>query len=271
MCGNDCVHRVLANSGMGLECGSDGACVCGRRPPLPVLFGIVLVLSVVTENVNSLLAYDRQTLLDIRLASQDLITFPKHRTFPRPLLLANIPQHLYTVPPPRRRQHKTRSRGKRGGRLMKHKATLGLSCSPKLVGNGLTSAYFISLSSLEPSGTWLVPIIGTDFSTRLCSPYLRRRGGVNYRCLQPLLRATVSVDRPPGPRPTRFALVNAGSLANKTFILNDFFITRQLHFLSITETWEREGESGFFTELLLPGCSYLSARVHDKLAREGEL
>lgn len=35
----------------------------------------------------------------------------------------------------------------------------------------------------------------------------------------------------------RLGLVNARSLANKTFILNDFFTSPHLDFLLVTETW----------------------------------
>lgn len=62
------------------------------------------------------------------------------------------------------------------------------------------------------------------------------------------------------PPPARVALVDARSLGNKMFILNDFFTTRQLNFLHIIGTWHSAGELSSFSELLLPGCLYFSAQ-----------
>ncbi|RXN13078.1 RNA-directed DNA polymerase from mobile element jockey-like protein [Labeo rohita] len=39
----------------------------------------------------------------------------------------------------------------------------------------------------------------------------------------------------------RFALINVRSVANKTFILNDFFASRELDFMFMTETWLNVG------------------------------
>ncbi len=57
--------------------------------------------------------------------------------------------------------------------------------------------------------------------------------------------------------PTRIGLVNARLLANKTFILKDFFTSRGLEFLYVTETWLRVGESSVFYEHLPNDCFYL--------------
>ncbi|KAL6455414.1 hypothetical protein MHYP_G00361580 [Metynnis hypsauchen] len=55
------------------------------------------------------------------------------------------------------------------------------------------------------------------------------------------------------------ALVNARSLANKTFILKDFFMSRGLDFLCVTETWMTVGESSAFCELFPPDCTYFNS------------
>ncbi len=61
------------------------------------------------------------------------------------------------------------------------------------------------------------------------------------------------------PAPTRMALVNARSLANKSFILNYFFTSNNLDILYVTETWLGVGESSVFSEVLPLNCSYLNS------------
>ena len=75
--------------------------------------------------------------------------------------------------------------------------------------------------------------------------------------LRPLARAPLSAGGPPAP--ARFGLVNARSLGNKAFILKDFFITRELDFLFISETWLGAGESGILSDLIPDGCSYFNS------------
>lgn len=62
-----------------------------------------------------------------------------------------------------------------------------------------------------------------------------------------------------GTRPQRakirMALLNARSLANKTFLLRDFFAIPDLDFLRLTATRLHAGESAHFSELLPPSCS----------------
>ncbi|KAK7895276.1 hypothetical protein WMY93_020601 [Mugilogobius chulae] len=41
----------------------------------------------------------------------------------------------------------------------------------------------------------------------------------------------------PAPAPAKTALINARSLVNKTYILKDFIVSRDLDFLCVTETW----------------------------------
>lgn len=56
------------------------------------------------------------------------------------------------------------------------------------------------------------------------------------------------------PVSVKFGLVNTRSLANKTFILKDFFTSRELDFLCVTETWLSVGESSAFSDLLPQDC-----------------
>lgn len=54
------------------------------------------------------------------------------------------------------------------------------------------------------------------------------------------------------------ALVNARSICNKTFILNDFFTGRNLDILFLTETWAGVGKLSVFEELCPSNCSFIS-------------
>ncbi len=45
---------------------------------------------------------------------------------------------------------------------------------------------------------------------------------------------------------------------NKTFILKDIFVSRDLHFLFITETWLKCGGNTALTELCPKGCDFVS-------------
>ena len=55
------------------------------------------------------------------------------------------------------------------------------------------------------------------------------------------------------------ALINTRSVCNKTFILRDFFVSHDLDFLFITETWMKLGNNMALTELCPTDCDFLSA------------
>lgn len=82
--------------------------------------------------------------------------------------------------------------------------------------------------------------------------------GKNHRHLRTLLRAPRSPE-PQVPAPARIGLVNARSLANKTFILRDFFSSRSLNFLCVTETWIGAGKCSALVKLLPAACSYFNS------------
>lgn len=56
-------------------------------------------------------------------------------------------------------------------------------------------------------------------------------------------------------QPTRIALLNARSIANKAFFLSELFSKKHLDFLFLTETWQREMEYTHLNELRPPDCS----------------
>ena len=80
------------------------------------------------------------------------------------------------------------------------------------------------------------------------------RRGVDHRNLRTLKRAS-----PSDNFNVHLALLNVRSITNKTFLLNDFFTSRKLDFMFLTETWLREGDLAPFSELLPPGCGFLSS------------
>ncbi len=87
------------------------------------------------------------------------------------------------------------------------------------------------------------------------------REEVNTNNLRYIESAVVSVGasvstREPGT--VNMALVNARSLLNKTFILNDFFIQHDLDFLFISETWLNVGETHALIELSPYDCTFFS-------------
>ncbi len=58
--------------------------------------------------------------------------------------------------------------------------------------------------------------------------------------------------------PVKMALVNARSLSNKTFILNDFFTSHAMDFLFVTETWLKNGDISSLGKLSPSDCSFYS-------------
>ncbi len=92
--------------------------------------------------------------------------------------------------------------------------------------------------------------------------------GGNLGNLQPLCWAPRTADVSDLPVPARFGLVNTRLLANKTFILKDFFTSWELDFLFVTETWLNVGESSAFTEFYQLIAAILS--LHGHLAEEEE-
>ncbi|XP_028313944.1 kinesin-like protein KIF2A [Gouania willdenowi] len=157
--------------------------------------------------------------------------------------LVDLPAHLLRVNAllPRKRKR----RGVRSGRLVKLKAWLALS--PTAVWSSeLPWDYrdcffrYVSRRTLAPVGAWLVPITGQQED--LCELRPRRSSfwvseGVSPANLRPLSWVAQAATT----ASTRCALVNARSVANKTFILQDFFASRDLDVLFLTETWINSG------------------------------
>ncbi len=80
-------------------------------------------------------------------------------------------------------------------------------------------------------------------------------GRVNLHNLWPLCRATQLES---DSSLLKMALINARSLVNKTYILNEYFTAKPLDFLCLTETWIKPCKSCSLDELLPQGCSFLN-------------
>ncbi|XDV17969.1 hypothetical protein PO909_023757 [Leuciscus waleckii] len=162
-------------------------------------------------------------------------------------------------PSPRNRRR--RRRGKRGGFHVKFKEYLA-SCSVNMGVSGcfknISEGYggFDLHRFLQYSCRWLPPVLpDTCCPLPLRRPArIHRQGSVKENL--PLSRA---VSRQTGNnRPVRAALLNARSVTNKTFVLNDFISTRELDIFFLTETWIKPGDNSAFSELLPPGYSFLN-------------
>lgn len=82
----------------------------------------------------------------------------------------------------------------------------------------------------------------------------RWRNGVTPGNLRSLSRASLSPEVPP----PKMALINARSLVNKTFLLNDFFTTHKLDFMFITESWTKVGDLTPFSDLVPADCTFFN-------------
>ncbi len=85
---------------------------------------------------------------------------------------------------------------------------------------------------------------------------IQRKRGINYDNLRLLHR---DPERTKDALQFSMALTNARSLVNKTFIINDLFVSRGLNMLCVPETWLSEGDFSPLSELLPNDCSYINS------------
>lgn len=196
--------------------------VCmARRPRLsdPLLFCVFLLfLSLLLNHADSLLTYDHETLLNIQTSVDGQDSFP-------PPLLSGVPHHLDYSPTPSHKKKRFKRRRKRSGLLVKLKSYLALSSGrDRTVSNALWQKSDLCTGLSSHVASWNLSAPGWS----LWSARLRRSSvpafshlvfaAVNPQNLWPLkpvpwMAVTGLMD------PTRIALVNARSLANKTFML----------------------------------------------------
>ncbi|XP_055020382.1 uncharacterized protein LOC129411985 [Boleophthalmus pectinirostris] len=235
------------------------ACTGSRLPALLKLLFVVTFLSILCQDFSGLLVYDRQALFNLKCSHELFLNhnfedqasrFPPH--------LASVPAYLLRSPVSTRRK-RPRKRGKRGGVLVRVKAYWRANAGiiPLLATPGNTA--------LQGSHglRWIQPVTPVRLDTGLrhlplAAPLhkrLAKRRGVDLGRLRLLRRSST---RTPQDMTIHLGLLNARSLANKTFLLNDFFTLRNLDFMLLTETWLQVGESSPFSELVPPNCYYLN-------------
>ncbi len=157
--------------------------------------------------------------------------------------LQNLTKDLHDDPTKRKRRMKC---GRGGGTAVKHKlfwknARLRQSCLRQLT-RGHSHAGPVCLTKML--------CYPTTFTTMHILSKSHSRG-VHFYNLQ--INEVLS---------TYLALINARSLANKTFIINDYFVSHELDILRVTETWLNEGNISVLLELMPNYCSYVPPPTH---------
>ena len=129
--------------------------VCQARRQVLYLLCLFLLLLTLVHNINALLVYDRQTLLDLRNAAINLkkSDYCEGGTPFPPDLPADLRRTL--APLPRRRRY--RRRGKRSGYLVKLR--LGLARPDRY---GAAPRLCVSQRFLDPVASSLVKVTGCD-------------------------------------------------------------------------------------------------------------
>ncbi|GAA6074940.1 uncharacterized protein LOC113038370, partial [Tachysurus ichikawai] len=180
-------------------------CVAGRLFSLALIV-FVLFLLATFNNVDSLLVYDRQTLLNIRANIENMLIYNSggSKTSPH---LHDLPAYLCRKPLPAQKKKRHRRRGKRGGLLVKIKSRLAVSRNPRRTSAEyqVDDCIYISMRSLDPVYTWLVPVVDANEESwvpQSVSPSFRR-GGVNSSCPRVLDREPRIANK---PAPARIAL-----------------------------------------------------------------
>lgn len=166
-------------------------CVAGRLLLLQCLV-FLLFLIIGTKQIESLLVYDRQSLLFLRQRIGNFTAFNHNGRNTLPPLLAGIPPHLYWASALPSRRKRPRRRGSRSGRLVKLKLWLSRSSSISRTGHGLLYPLTVPRRFLDQFDACLVAVTGSFEGLqprRLCPPRLSQRG-VDHRLLRTLPRAS---------------------------------------------------------------------------------
>uniref|UniRef100_A0A1A7XJA1 Endonuclease/exonuclease/phosphatase domain-containing protein n=1 Tax=Iconisemion striatum TaxID=60296 RepID=A0A1A7XJA1_9TELE len=237
------------------------------RLSAPVLFVFLLLLAHVFQPAHSRLVYDRHTLFGIGFSAGLLPSgVDKYQDTSSPPFLGGSAAFWQTSPSPHPTRRKRRRRGCRGGWLVKLRARrISFSGGPRAIWWS-SSRFLVPWRLADPVGSWLVPVTGSSWECGDRSPpfwRLSRRGAVQLN-LRPLARAPSVAGG--SDSSLRWGLVNARSVANKTFILNDFIITQGLDILCVTESWILPGESSVFNELVPADCVFINV---PRAARRG--
>ncbi|KAL0152339.1 hypothetical protein M9458_052062, partial [Cirrhinus mrigala] len=183
---------------------------------LSIALWLILVVTSICRNLSALLVYDRQALFNIRISHEIFINQNiRGDECKDPPFLSAIPDYLREDAPESK--------------------------------ESVVVFWFV----LEPTFVLRVDLVGdvVVLWPACCRRHfwaLRSQGG-GGSILSRLRLASLDGLPPPASRKSpcvfsadlllRFALINVRSVANKTFILNDFFASRELDFMFMTETW----------------------------------
>lgn len=161
------------------------------------------------------LVYDRQTLMDIRVAFETARTNTCAFRPSPPSTYSYFPSHQYRhVADLAWKKKCWRKRRKCAG------VAVGLRSSADLLstGPGMIRGLCLHWCSLDSSYRWLRPVVPGPVSLLCLLPRVHR-GGVNTSNFRLIRRYTQSQGE---VSPFHVALINPQSLVNKTFILNYF-------------------------------------------------
>lgn len=191
------------------------------------LYCLFCVLSRVCHfyrTVSFLLVYDCLCVPQIRdsvvdLPIQDFYDWMK----PPPPVLASVPPYLWRPPVRLPRNSRCRRRGRRAGVICWPRAHLALSSTfnsrRTLFDLSRGCAVYDIRGSADYFYWWLLPILSeTGLPLPCCHPVRIHRRGCAPENLRSVSRAPAQTVR----RMVRMALISARSVANDTFILNDF-------------------------------------------------
>lgn len=230
-----------------------------------LLLSCLLVwLSALSLNCCTLLVYDRQALLGFRNSVVDTLTnsntsdvdcsfFDKPYESFRMVIPDCIHRWSLNIPRSKRR----RKQGNRGGYIVKLKAHLlaGFLSDPSYESFYGGSATWRPLNLIYRLLRPVLPLHPSPVSRAslhqigLSSRRWRVTNG-NLRSLKRASSYPVIISSP------KMALLNALSLVNKTFLLNDFYSSHNLYFMFITESWIKVGDLTPFADLIPTDCTF---------------
>ncbi|KAL3984502.1 hypothetical protein ACER0C_016127 [Sarotherodon galilaeus] len=244
-------------------------CVC--RLLQYIIFYLLISAVIYHEGLFATRIYSSCTLLSIKVCMEK--TFDSwqsyHQAFPLPFVCPPpSPDYLYLfLAPSKNPGARTRLR-----RSSRRGCTSGVHAKTKRA----RQRGFLPLHSGECLRYLVLVVDGTKYGT---NDYRDRRHVWRCGILSPwpvILQDHSSTARGTGrtrphsscllsvPHQSAIALLNARSIANKSFVLNDFFSSNSLDFIFLTESWQRENEFIHLNELFPVGCRFIGTPHLDR-------
>lgn len=222
------------------------AVACRRSSLFFSLFVFYVFFYVLIHSCQSLRIYDSTTLLQIRsqvvylaISNVNKCAFPYH-TLP-PYLRRSTTGCVCC-----RRKRRRRRRGRRAGAHVRQRFRRGSSVEVQIADDAGNTDRAVDLRGWRCS--FLLPVYPDGGSSVLRflhdTKISSHRRGVclsNLSCPKTVKLGAITA-APTVLHTLQMALLNARSVLNKTFILNDFILHNALDFLFITETWIKGDE-----------------------------